>query len=67
MDTIRKLINRLLMGCGDIDERVEVKIVRRDQNNSVTHFAVLPISYIGENNTTQICVEESQIEWRDYK
>jgi hypothetical protein len=65
MKSIREVINRLLMSCGYIDDDCRVKIVRRDADNIVTHVAILPISYIDAHDN--ICVEESQINWRPYE
>lgn len=62
--TIRQLINNLLMGVGDIDEEVYVKICRRDKDGVVTHTSINPISYIDAHNN--ICIEESQIKWSRY-
>jgi hypothetical protein len=53
------------MSCGYIDDDCRVKIVRRDADNIVTHVAILPISYIDAHDN--ICVEESQINWRPYE
>lgn len=59
--TVRKLIERLLMGCGDIDEPVRIKIVRRDEHGVVTHCATAPISYVDSFNS--ICIEEPELHW----
>lgn len=65
MKSIREVINHLLMSCGYIDDNCRVKIVRRDADNIVTHVAILSISYIDAHDN--ICVEESQINWRLYQ
>lgn len=64
LKTIRDLINYLLNSCGDVDDPVNVKLVRRDENNVVTHYAILPISYIDMRDN--ICVEEKDIKWEAF-
>jgi hypothetical protein len=64
LKTIRNLITYLIQSCGDIDDPVGVKIVRRNEEGVVTHIALLPISYIDVHDS--ICVEESEINWVKY-
>ena len=61
---IRELLIRLLMGCGDIDDNLMVKIVKRDGDNVVTEVAYVPISYIDSHDN--ICVECHDIKFETY-
>jgi hypothetical protein len=62
--TIRELINVLIMGCGDIDTPVCVKISRRDEHGVVTHISLQKVSYVDSHDN--ICIEESDIKWQKY-
>lgn len=62
---IRDLVSRLINCCGDIDDRVNVKICRRDEEGVVTHVAILPVVRVDAHDN--ICVEETDIYWREYK
>lgn len=59
-ETIRQLLARLLTGCGDIDEQIRIKIVKRDEDNVVTKVAYIPIGYIDVHDN--ICIELSDVE-----
>jgi hypothetical protein len=59
--TYRELINYLLLSCGDIDDEIKVKVVRRDENNIWREQAVVPISFIDAYD--HICIEEKQLKW----
>ena len=58
--TIRELLLRLLMGCGNIDEEIKIKIIKRDKDNVVTHVSYVPIGYIDVFDN--ICIEIRDIE-----
>ena len=62
--TIRELLIRLLMGCGDIDDNLMIKIVKRDGDNVVTEVAYVPISYVDSHDN--ICVEYRGIKFKPY-
>lgn len=62
--TIRELLIRLLMGCGDVDDNVMVKIVKRDEDNVVTEVAYVPISYM--DSYDNICVEYRDVKFETY-
>lgn len=61
--TIRQLILDLLQ-YANLDDKCDVKLLRRDEFNCVTDVAMLPISFIDSKNS--ICVEERHIEWEKY-
>lgn len=63
MKTIRELISRLLNGCGNIDDAVHIKIVRRDSQGAVTHTAIIPIAYV--DSADNIAIEESSIQMKE--
>ena len=61
---IRELLIRLLMGCGGIDDKLGVKIVKRDNGGIVQEVAILPISYVDSHDN--ICVEYNDIKFEPY-
>lgn len=63
-ENIRELLIRLLMGCGDIDDNMGVKIVKRDKEGIVQEVAKLPISYVDSHDN--ICVEFGDIDFEPY-
>lgn len=63
--TVRETLKQLTLGCGDIDEPLYVKLVRRDSgNNDVVFQALVPIAYF--DAVGNICIEESDIDWVPY-
>jgi hypothetical protein len=59
--TYRELINYLLATCGNIDDEIKIKVVRRDEDNIGREQAIVSISFIDAHD--HICIEEAQIKW----
>lgn len=64
MMTIRELTSYLLRSCGDIDDKINVKICRIDKDNCVTEIAICPIIRI--DSYDNICIYEKDINWQPY-
>lgn len=62
--TVRDVVNRLVGGCGNVDDPVRVKLVRRNSEGAVVEMAIVPISYFDAFGN--ICIEESSIKWTPY-
>ncbi len=53
--TVRDLTAYLLLQCGDIDDDVRVKVVKRDKDGVVIKESLVQISYL--DSYGNICVE----------
>ena len=60
---VRQLIQHLLQ-YANLDDKCDVRLLRRDEFNCVTDEAILPISHIDSKNS--ICVEELHIRWKKF-
>lgn len=59
---VRQLIQHLLYA--NLDDKCDVRLLRRDEFNCVTDVTLLPISYVDSKNS--ICVEELHIKWEKF-